>query len=208
MATSKPLKPWTACRVVLCETYYPDVIGDATLGEALSPAEVAAYSNNTDYKGEGILIGIVDTGLDINHEAFANDPTVQKLQKAALEKLLYTTEEVDGKTNVTAYSYAALWYAQNNSTPSQLNLLTADMLYKSGKVPFAFDYADKDADVIPSAGAGRHRHQPGQDQPDPASEWPRHTDGYRDPRRCHRPALDLDLLQRGCGGSPQRYRGG
>ena len=71
----------------------------------------------------------------------------------SLEKLLYTTEEVDGKTNVTAYSYAALWYAQNNSTSSQLNLLTADMLYKSGKVPFAFDYADKDADVIPSAEA-------------------------------------------------------
>lgn len=140
-------------RVVLCETYYPDVMGDATLGEALSPAEVAAYSNNTDYKGEGMLIGIVDTGLDVNHEAFANAPAVQKLQKAALEKLLYTTEEVDGKTKVTAYSYAALWYAQNNSTSSQLNLLTADMLYKSGKVPFAFDYADKDADVVPSAEA-------------------------------------------------------
>ena len=103
-------------RVVLCETYYPDVMGDATLGEALSAAEVAAYSNNTDYQGEGMLIGILDTGLDTNHEAFANAPAVQKLQKSALEKLLYTTEEVDGKINVTAYSYAALWYAQNKST--------------------------------------------------------------------------------------------
>ena len=140
-------------RVVLCETYYPDVMGDATLGEALSAAEVAAYSNNTDYQGEGMLIGILDTGLDTNHEAFANAPAVQKLQKSALEKLLYTTEEVDGKINVTAYSYAALWYAQNKSTSTQLNLLTADMLYQSGKVPFAFDYADADADVIPSADA-------------------------------------------------------
>ena len=140
-------------RVVLCETYYPDVMGEATLGEALSAAEVAAYSNHTDYQGEGMLIGILDTGLDTNHEAFANAPAVQKLKKSALEKLLYTTEEADGKINVTAYSYAALWYAQNHSTSTTLNLLTADMLYKSGKVPFAFDYADADADVVPSADA-------------------------------------------------------
>ena len=137
-------------RVVLCDTYYPDVVGSSMLGQALSGAEIAAYANHTDYQGAGILIGILDTGLDVAHEAFANAPAVQKLQKSTLEKLLYTTEEVDGKINVTAYSYAALWYAQKNSTSTELKLLTADDLYKSGKVPFAFDYADVDTDVTPS----------------------------------------------------------
>ena len=75
--------------VVLCQTYYTDSMGCATLGQALTAAEVAAYSNNTQYQGEGTLIGILDTGLDVNHEAFANAPAVQKLQKSGLSKLLY-----------------------------------------------------------------------------------------------------------------------
>ena len=33
--------------VVLCQTYYTDSMGSATLGQALTAAEVAAYSNNT-----------------------------------------------------------------------------------------------------------------------------------------------------------------
>lgn len=49
--------------VVLCQTYYTDSMGSATLGQALTAAEVAAYSNNTQYQGEGMLIGILDTGL-------------------------------------------------------------------------------------------------------------------------------------------------
>ena len=139
--------------VVLCQTYYTDSMGSATLGQALTAAEVAAYSNNTQYQGEGTLIGILDTGLDVNHEAFANAPAVQKLQKSSLSKLLYQISQgEDGKTKVTAYSYAALWYAQKHSS-SSLELLTEDDLYKSAKVPFAFDYADADADVVPSADA-------------------------------------------------------
>ena len=109
--------------VVLCQTYYTDSMGSATLGQALTAAEVAAYSNNTQYQGEGTLIGILDTGLDVNHEAFANAPAVQKLQKSGLSKLLYQISQgEDGKTKVTAYSYAALWYAQKHSS-SSLELL-------------------------------------------------------------------------------------
>ena len=88
--------------VVLCQTYYTDSMGSATLGQALTAAEVAAYSNNTQYQGEGMLIGILDTGLDVNHEAFANAPAVQKLQKSSLSKLLY---------QITGAEYEALMAA-------------------------------------------------------------------------------------------------
>ena len=142
--------------VILCDLYYPDVIGTASLGEALSGAEVAAYANSTEYQGEGMLIGILDTGLDWTHEAFANAPEVQKLTKDSLGSIAkydFAYDEEGNMTGVTAYSYAALWYAQANSSGSDLALLTAEDLYKSAKVPFGFDYADYDTDVIPTASA-------------------------------------------------------
>ena len=141
-------------RVTLCETYYPDVMGEATLGEALSGAEIAAYANDTEYQGEGMLVGVLDTGLDWNHEAFGCAPGVQKLTKDGVEKMAryQVTQDESGKYNVVAYSYAGLWYAQKNSK-TELALLTVDDLYKSAKVPFGFDYADVDADVIPSSEA-------------------------------------------------------
>lgn len=141
--------------VTLCQIYYPDVMGQASLGEALTAAEVAAYANDTAYQGEGMVIGILDTGLDWTHEAFANAPQVQRLTRDSMRAMAKydITYDADGNVDsVAAYSYAALWYAQANSG-SELALLTADDLYKSAKVPFGFDYADGDADVVPSASA-------------------------------------------------------
>lgn len=140
-------------KVTVSEMYYTDVVGNANLGEALTAAQVADYSNNTAYQGEGVLIGILDTGLDYTHEAFANDPEVQKLTKDSLKNIAKYDIEYDANgdiTSVTAYSYAALWYAQANSETEYV-FLTADDLYVSGKVPFAFDYADYDHDVMPTA---------------------------------------------------------
>ena len=46
------------------------------------------------------------------------------------DRLYQISQGEDGKTKVTAYSYAALWYAQKHSS-SSLELLTEDDLYKS-----------------------------------------------------------------------------
>lgn len=142
-------------RVSLCDVYYPDVL-DTVMGEPLTDAELAAYANDTAYQGEGMVIGILDTGLDWTHEAFANAPQTQRFTKDtlnAIAKYDFTYDDEGNIVGAKAYSYAGLWYAQNNSTSSQVALLTADDLYKSGKVPFGFDYADADTDVIPSAAA-------------------------------------------------------
>ncbi|MBQ7871212.1 MAG: leucine-rich repeat protein [Oscillospiraceae bacterium] len=140
-------------KVTLSEMYYPDVVGEAALGQALTGAEVADYANSTAYQGEGMLIGILDTGLDYTHEAFLNEPEVQKLTLDGLNKIAkydFTYDENGEITNVTAYSFAALWYAQANSK-TEFVLLTAEDLYVNGKVPFAFDYADYDHEVMPTA---------------------------------------------------------
>ncbi len=38
-----------------------------------------------DYTGAGMLVGILDTGLDVDHEAFATAPAVQAMTKADVQ---------------------------------------------------------------------------------------------------------------------------
>lgn len=86
--------------VVLCQTYYTDSMGSATLGQALTAAEVAAYSNNTQYQGEGMLIGILEH-LPLEHVPLALQPGVpqppgQGLQLAQIVRLLFQQGPVVG----------------------------------------------------------------------------------------------------------------
>ncbi|MBQ9833562.1 MAG: S8 family serine peptidase, partial [Clostridia bacterium] len=76
--------------------------------------------------GIGSTIGIIDTGLDIDHPAFAIAPRLIKYKK----------EDI---TNILA---SASLNAENAKSG-----LSADDVYKSDKIPFAFDYSDSDADV-------------------------------------------------------------
>lgn len=87
--------------------------------------ETGIFENNTDYKGEGMLIAVLDNGLDYDHSAFQTIPEVQNLKYSDVENL------VNGIWGVT----------------SKGKTFTAAQIYKSGKVPFQFDYAGVDADV-------------------------------------------------------------
>ena len=80
-----------------------------------------------DY-GEGTVVAILDTGLDYTHEAFQRLPDNPAWSKADVSALL--------EKNLKA-----------KETTSQLNI---NDVYVSAKVPFAYDYADKDPDVYPS----------------------------------------------------------
>jgi lactocepin len=75
--------------------------------------------------GEGMVIAIVDSEFDINHEAFKlSDDSKIKLTKANL-----------------------------NSKISNLSIsdLTVNKVYKNEKVPFAYDYENKNTDVYSEA---------------------------------------------------------
>ena len=78
--------------------------------------------------GEGTVVAILDTGLDYTHEAFQRLPDNPAWSKADVAELL--------EKNLKA-----------EETSGQLNV---NDIYVSAKVPFAYDYADKDADVYPS----------------------------------------------------------
>ena len=87
-------------------------------------------SMDIDYKGEGMVVAILDTGLDRTHEAFQNMPS-----KEAQNTASFWTEE----------SVAEKVAAGNLNAKG-----TVDNFYYSEKVPFAYDYADDDNDVYPS----------------------------------------------------------
>lgn len=84
-------------------------------------------SSGFGYDGSGIVVAVLDTGLDYTHTAFSPDnftSTTLGLTRADVAKVL-------GKTKAAA----------------TISGLSASDVYINDKVPFAFDYADEDSDV-------------------------------------------------------------
>lgn len=96
--------------------------------------ELGGLENTSGYQGEGMVIAIVDSGLEIGHPLFAQAPTTPALAKNDLENVLAS---------------------KNLKAEEKKSGITASQVYKTAKVPFAFDYADNDLDVAPN-GAGDH----------------------------------------------------
>ena len=77
-----------------------------------------------DYKGEGMVVAILDTGLDYTHEAFVTMPKNPAWSKQYVADRMAASSIFNAKASV-------------------------DDVYYNAKVPFAYDYADDDADVFP-----------------------------------------------------------
>lgn len=84
-------------------------------------------SSDAGYDGTGMVVAVLDTGLDSNHTAFSP-------KNFSSKKLGLTYEDVAKVINDTAAS-------------EQLEGLTVDDVYINEKVPFGFDYSDNDPDV-------------------------------------------------------------
>lgn len=82
-------------------------------------------SSNLKYKGEGMTVAILDTGLDYSHEAFATMPTNPAWSKEDVAAKMAASTRFNAQANV-------------------------DDVYYNAKVPYAYDYADDDSDVYPS----------------------------------------------------------
>ncbi len=110
------------------------------VGEEYMPAETELVENEVNvfdtgifdsssapYDGSGMVVAVLDTGLDSNHTAFSVDNFTS-------EKLGLTYDDVAAVIGDTAASerYAGL---------------TVDDVYVNEKVPFGFDYADNDPDA-------------------------------------------------------------
>ncbi len=93
------------------------------------------------YKGGGSVVAIIDTGLDYTHNAFVWDEEHEEKYTLANSVFDFSTiEETLSNYDMMAEQKSALNGKQ----------ISANDLYVSQKVPFAYDYADNDADVYPS----------------------------------------------------------
>ena len=88
-------------------------------------------SSDFEYDGTGMVVAVLDTGLDYYHTAFSiNNFT------ADISKLGLTFEDVEKLVGDTKASKLQ-------------GGLTASDVFVNQKVPFGFDYADRDSDVYP-----------------------------------------------------------
>lgn len=91
--------------------------------------------NTVGYKGEGMLVAVIDTGIDYTHHDFVlTDNSTAKLKEADVQNIL-------DNNDLLAEGFAL--------KADPLSPLTLDDVYLSAKVPFAYDYADEDTDVKP-----------------------------------------------------------
>lgn len=108
-------------------TNYPNI--DEDTGIFKNPLEDMELGGSK-VDGTGVVVAILDTGLDYTHTAF--DPA-----KFTSEKQVLTKDEVAKKIK------------DGLSAASTTNGLTAEDVYMNAKIPYAYDYADKDTDVLP-----------------------------------------------------------
>lgn len=95
------------------------------------PSIGADIANDTGYTGKGAAVAILDTGLDLSHEAFQGAVNGPKYSKEAISDILNTKKLTVGK-------------------------LSVDVLYQNSKVPYAYDYADADTNVSGGDSHGTH----------------------------------------------------
>lgn len=95
------------------------------------PAIGGDIVKNTGYTGKGMVVAILDTGLDTSHEAFRNKVNTPKFSKQDIADKLASDSLRVGNVNVKS-------------------------IYQSDKIPFAYDYYDDDTNVSGGNSHGTH----------------------------------------------------
>ena len=91
--------------------------------------QVNMNGGSTKFTGKGMTVAVLDTGLDIAHPAFSTEPEGAKFSHDYIQGVMQ---------------------GANLNAEQMMPGLTADDVYHNAKVPFAFDYGGKDAQVAPA----------------------------------------------------------
>lgn len=91
------------------------------------------------YDGSGMVVAVLDTSIDTDHDAFAVDPKTPSMTKQSVQTML----------------------AQQELNAEKRKSISADQVYLSAKLPFVFDYADNDTDVNHHGGSYHGTHVAG-----------------------------------------------
>lgn len=117
------------------ERYITDATESTATDNALNAYGTGIYnSSNAGYTGEGMVVAILDTGLDYTHSAF------QRLPEGTLKLTKDDIEELFPYLAASGLNESGRW---------------EETCY-SDKVIYMYDYADKDTDVYPVNDHGTH----------------------------------------------------
>ena len=95
---------------------------------------------NLGMDGSGMVVAVLDTGLDTDHAAFAVDPKSPAVVRGDIDEMLS---------------------ADTLQAQRLVRDLSSSSVYLSGKVPYVFDYADHDTDVNHHGGSDHGTHVAG-----------------------------------------------
>ncbi len=116
--------------VSISETYLaPQTVNDSSASDITNQTSVyqtGIYDSSkyaSQYGGKGMVVAVLDTGLDYTHEAFQTQPDSDYIK--------FTESEI-------------------NTLMGKKDFSAKGDVFVSNKVPFAYDYADRDDDVYPS----------------------------------------------------------
>ena len=107
--------------VAECHPLVDPLDADIQLADSVPMIGGNTVSGN-GYTGKGTVVAILDTGLDINHEAFQGDVNNPKYDMSDINDLIQSNSLTIGKLN-------------------------ASVVYHSSKIPFAYDYQGGDTGV-------------------------------------------------------------
>ena len=115
-----------SCGIMVCEQY--EKAETKLVENSVSVYSTGIFdSRDCGYDGSGMVVAVLDTGLDSSHSAFS-------VENFHSENLGLTYDQVSSVLSQTkAYELSAG--------------LSVDDVYINEKVPFGYDYADKDSDV-------------------------------------------------------------
>ncbi|MBR5250751.1 MAG: S8 family serine peptidase, partial [Clostridia bacterium] len=114
--------------VIISERY--DMPTEAVVNEVDVYETGIFNSSESPYKGEGMVVAVLDTGIEYSHEVFA--------------------DKLEGINNRMDLSYVAERLSTLNAYTLAEGNLTAEDVYYSAKIPFSYDYADRDTNAVPS----------------------------------------------------------
>ena len=132
------IKAVSGVKDVIIETRYAPAVVDDNLpvdpNMATSSSQIGSnVAWSAGYYGAGSKVAIIDTGIDLDHELFNDKAFDYAISQSHAESELMTEADV-------AANLSKLNIAKNAG-------VTADKLYLSTKVPFAYNYIDKDFEV-------------------------------------------------------------
>ncbi len=133
--------------VALAETYsHPQetegtdasaIVNDVEVYETgIFKSESAKDPQGNSYTGKGTSVAVLDSGFDLSHPVFKRNP------EEGTEKLSY--QDVDSFIKNTKTDEGSPIHAAQTTQ----GLAVTDVWY-SEKIPYKYDYADKDSDVFP-----------------------------------------------------------